>query len=200
MKQFLGNYRGKVLDNTGTMGKCKIYVPSIYPNEIGGVKSNITGFASKLPWAEPAMSIFGGSTDNKGICCWPDVGATVWVFFEGGDIRYPVYFASIPGGQAWIAENNKQYTIQTEKTKININDLDGSVNISVATLVYLETPNTKIKGDLELDGNLHTTGNIKSDAEVGDSVRNMSEDRIIFNIHKHKGNLGQDTSTPLSQQ
>jgi hypothetical protein len=169
---FMGNYRGKVLDNTGDKGRCKIYVPSLHSSEFENIPT-------KLPWAEPAMPLFGGTTDNQGMCSWPEVGATVWVFFEGGDLRDPVYFANIAGGQAWIAENNKQFVIQTEKTKLTIDDNTGEVTLIVATGINIETPITNINGEL------HVTGNIKGDAEVEDKTATMTQDRAIFDAHIH---------------
>ena len=63
-----------------------------------------------MPWATPAMPTFGGNSfnqnakaedllnDETGWSSTPhagdvDVGAQVFVFFENGDINYPVYFA-----------------------------------------------------------------------------------------------------------
>ena len=47
-------YRGIVKDNTGERGRCKIFIPGVYPYEfINDPKT--------LPWAEPAMPLIGGS-------------------------------------------------------------------------------------------------------------------------------------------
>lgn len=194
MKKFLGNYRGIVLDNSGSKGMCKIYVPGIYPERINDIDIHSGAYALLLPWAEPAMPLFGGSSAGQGICSWPKTGANVWVFFEGGDTRRPVYFAGIPGGTAWIAENNKQYTIQTETTKLNIDDKKGIVTLVVAEGVNITTPITKI------DGNLHVTGNIEGESEIKDKTRTMSGDREIYNSHTHTGNLGSVTSPPHIEQ
>ena len=192
---FLGNYRGTVLDNTGTKknpaskGRCKIWVPSIFPVVIDGVGASDSSYKDKLPWAEPAMPIFGGSSDGQGMCSWPEVGATVWVFFEGGDIKHPVYFATIPGGAAWIAKHNQQYAIHTEKTQLTIDDNTGEVTLIVATGVNIQTPITNI------DGELHVTGDIKGDGEVKDHRATMTNDRLIFDNHIHPGVLPGPSST-----
>lgn len=191
---FLGNYRGKILNNTGEKGQCKIYVPSIHPIEIEGVSSDSEAYSSKLPWAEPAVPLFAGNSDNKGMCSWPDIGAWVWVFFEGGDIRRPVYFSGINGGNAWVSENNKQYVVQTGKTKLVIDDNTGEVTLIVAKGVNINTPVTTI------NGKLHVTGDIKGDSEVQDKTRNMSADRVIFNSHPHIDSLGNPTSLPTVKQ
>lgn len=204
MQEFLANYRGKVIDNTGDKGRCKIYVPSIHPSTIEGISSDSESYASKLPWSEPACPLFAGSTDGQGMCSWPEVGSWVWVFFEGGLLKNPVYFAAINGGNAWVSEHNNQYVIQTQKTKLTIDDNTGEVTLIVAKGVNIETPITTIKGDAEIDGELHVTGNIAGDAEVQDYIRTMSGDRIIFNAHKHIGDgpssPPSETSTPLTPQ
>ena len=44
------------------------------------------------PIAEPALDIFGAG-DGSGMASVPGVGTDVWVFFDGGEINSPVYFA-----------------------------------------------------------------------------------------------------------
>lgn len=53
----------------------------------------------------------------------------------------------------------------------------------------------KIIGDTEIVGTLLVTESIKAGGEVGDAVRNMSEDRMIYNGHKHG-----PSPTPDAQQ
>lgn len=132
MSELNGNYRGKVIDNSGTLGRCKIYVPSVHPVELNGVGiDNVEKYADQLPWSEPAMPIFGGNTDNQGMCSWPSNDSIVWLFFEGCNITKPVYFASTQGGDAWVSENNKQYVIRTEKYKLTIDDDDETLALSL---------------------------------------------------------------------
>ena len=107
--EYNSNYRGIVLDNTGPYGQCKIYIPSIYPSKIDELNFDQEGFQYRLPWAQPAMPIFGGCSDNQGMCSVPKLNSHVWVFFEEGDISSPVYFASIQSNKAWvIPDDNKE--------------------------------------------------------------------------------------------
>jgi len=60
-----------------------------------GAGSSIDNFAGKNPTAAGYMPINSGPMAS-GIYGVPQVGAHVWVFFDRGDINFPVYFASIP--------------------------------------------------------------------------------------------------------
>lgn len=49
-----------------------------------------------LPWAVPAFPLWAGGKENQGFFAVPTVGSRVYVFFSGGDVRTPVYFAEAP--------------------------------------------------------------------------------------------------------
>ena len=93
---------------------------------------------------------------------------------------------------ASIAHNRKENTLKI----INIGDISA------------ETPK-KIKmkadggfeliGDIEHQGNQHTTGDIKGDKDITDKKRSMADDREIYNGHKHPSS-SPHTGTPTSQQ
>jgi hypothetical protein len=103
-KLYYGNYRGEIVDNSDTNGRCRVFVTGVYPSEFKNTPLN-------LPLAEPAMplSFTNGRIPSgdeatelvPGKCAWPDVGAFVWVFFEGGDHLHPVYFANCPASNSW---------------------------------------------------------------------------------------------------
>lgn len=103
--EFNGIYRGKVLatdgDETDKLGRIKV---EVYPMLVGEVTArqlkaddarvDIEGIAtSNLPWAVPAMPLFSGAGDDFGTFAVPEIGSFVFVFFEGGDVYQPVYFA-----------------------------------------------------------------------------------------------------------
>lgn len=91
--RFNGFYRGVVVDNADPMESGRIKV-RIYPM--------FRGFAVEdIPWAIMADPSMGGLSNVGGIRV-PEVGAHVFVFFEGGDHRFPVYFAGAPA-----IENNE---------------------------------------------------------------------------------------------
>jgi len=85
--RFDGFYRGVVEDVIDPTESGRIRI-KVYPM-FESVDTNV------LPWAIPADSTFGGSA-NIGNIAVPIVGSHVFCFFENGDFRYPVYFASAP--------------------------------------------------------------------------------------------------------
>jgi len=76
--RYYGKYRGHVVDNTdpNNLGRIRATVPRVLGDEQTG-------------WALPAF-IYGGATE-QGLFAVPDVGAGVWVEFEGGDLSYPIW-------------------------------------------------------------------------------------------------------------
>ena len=110
--KFYGQYRGVVADNSGKLGKVKIFVYGVYPEIFMSMPID-------LPWAEPAQGLFGGNftgdglNTETGISGWPKVGAHVWVFFECGDFNKPIYFAACQAGDGWLSEHKDQWVIKT---------------------------------------------------------------------------------------
>jgi len=97
--KLFGIYKGVIEDNNDTekqMGRCKIRVFGVHtPKKI---KTEIEGVpTSEIPWAEPALGLFGGSITGIGAWTIPVQGTHVFIFFEQGNILKPRYFATIPG-------------------------------------------------------------------------------------------------------
>src|ERR1700739_937577 len=76
--RYYGKYRGQVTDNNDpdNLGRIKAKVPRLLGVEETG-------------WALPAFP-YGGANE-QGLFAVPDVGAGVWIEFEGGDLGYPVW-------------------------------------------------------------------------------------------------------------
>lgn len=90
-------YRGVVEDNNDPekAGRCRIRIFGIHTEykeatSTGGIPTE------DLLWAEPCIPIFGGIS-KTGIFGVPYCGAHVFLFFEGGNIMQPRYFATAPG-------------------------------------------------------------------------------------------------------
>lgn len=155
--QFTGIYRGIVIQNDiegktqakYLKGKIKIFVPGVYSDYYKD-KPNL------LPWAQPAMSLFGGNWKNQrtaepnakippplnlqtGWCSIPHTGkeitegAQVFLFFEAGDVNKPVYFAGAQSGPGWLSQHTNQHVIQTDNVRICI---DEQPNQDVSTCKY----------------------------------------------------------------
>jgi len=196
--EFNGMYRGVIVGNADDKGVCRVFVPGVNPSEFEKTPN-------ALPPAEPAMPLFGGNasvTDGNqqtGWAGWPTVGAHVWVFFNQGDHMFPVYFAACQGGDGWIAEHNKQWTLQTQNVKIRIdedpsnekstskrnsNNIDCTIdNASAASTVVEDMP---IRAMVELSGNFDLT--IVGNANI--KVTGNGYAQYDGNVHETiKGNL-----------
>jgi len=217
IKEYFGNYRGKVVSNIDPLykGRCKIYIPGIYPEELAKNHEN-------LPWAEPAMSIFGGSWKNErngdlnievGMTSSPHTsknlleGAEVWLFFEAGNPQFPIYFAACQAGSGWISEHENQHCINTDNVRIRIDENLSHKRSTTKFDTYNDNNNNVSKNllkedvptrtDIEIlnkgEGaiNLIVKGNINFKVE-GDYFEEITGDRHITHLgntyYNHKGN------------
>ena len=89
-----GFYRGTVKE-VGKFGQCKIFWHGVSPNVW-------LENPEMLPWSEQASPLFASANNTDGLFFYPDIGTTVWGFFQDGDANYPVYFASCIG----VGSNN----------------------------------------------------------------------------------------------
>src|SRR3954465_8937613 len=76
--RYFGKYRGRVTDNSDpdNLGRRRAKVPRLLGDQETG-------------WALPAFP-YGGASE-QGLFAVPDVGAGVWIEFEGGDLSYPIW-------------------------------------------------------------------------------------------------------------
>lgn len=88
MAQFLGKYRGTVLNNTDPMqmGRIQALVPDVY----GVVPST---------WALPCVPMAG---PQAGQFVLPPIGAAVWIEFEQGNQDYPIWSGCFWGSAAEV--------------------------------------------------------------------------------------------------
>lgn len=111
-----GFYRGVVLKHL-ECGKCKIWIPGVYPEKYGCESK-----CANLPDAQQAGPIFGGANSNgNGVYSYPRIGSFVWCFFENEDQNHPVYFAS-------CVNENETHMFDTHKHKISI----GKIQIDIS--------------------------------------------------------------------
>lgn len=120
MTQFLGKYRGKVVENVDPLmlGRLSVLVPAVseFP----------------LSWAMPCAPYAGRKV---GFFALPPVAANVWVEFEAGDPNYPIWTGCFWGEGEAPAEEARPTTkvLKTETVTLEINDLLASVSLEVLT-------------------------------------------------------------------
>jgi uncharacterized protein involved in type VI secretion and phage assembly len=73
--RFYGKYRGTVTDIEESTLRIKAKVPSVLQDQETG-------------WCRPCVPYAG---DQVGLVFLPEVGAGVWIEFEGGDVSYPIW-------------------------------------------------------------------------------------------------------------
>jgi uncharacterized protein involved in type VI secretion and phage assembly len=76
--RYYGKYRGFVSDNQDpdNLGRVKATIPALLGTQACG-------------WALPCLP-YGGNAE-QGLFTVPEVGAGVWIEFEGGDLSYPIW-------------------------------------------------------------------------------------------------------------
>lgn len=92
-----------------------------------------------LPWARPFSPSFGGGSTNPnnedkhvlndevGWCSVPhagnmETGSQVFVFFENGDINFPVYFGVAQSGEGWFSEHPNQHCFRSDNIRVRIDE------------------------------------------------------------------------------
>jgi uncharacterized protein involved in type VI secretion and phage assembly len=85
-RKFYGKYRGMVLNN-------------IDPMQMGRLQVQVTDVAGLIPvtWAMPCVPVAG---IQNGMVALPMIGSGVWVEFEQGDPRHPIWVGCFWGSAA----------------------------------------------------------------------------------------------------
>ena len=112
---WFGKYRGVVTDtqDSASMGRIEVQVPAV----LGDVRV----------WAMPCVPYAG---DGVGFWFIPDVGAGVWVEFEGGDPCFPIWSGCFWGdGQAPADANPAVKVLETAVMVLQAKDDDKEVVI-----------------------------------------------------------------------
>jgi uncharacterized protein involved in type VI secretion and phage assembly len=130
--QFFGKYRGVVVDNTDTpnRGRLQVKVPAVMGEE-------------KL-WAEPCVPYAG---NGVGFFALPPADTGVWVEFEAGDTRYPIWSGCF-WAEGQIAAADAAPSIKFFKTDsftIRIDDEQGEMVIETKTGSRITINGTDVK-------------------------------------------------------
>lgn len=86
MRTYFGKYRGTVLNN-------------IDPLNMGRIQVQVAAVTGLLPttWASPCVPVAG---TQSGMYVVPALQSGVWVEFEGGDLRHPIWTGGFWGSAA----------------------------------------------------------------------------------------------------
>jgi hypothetical protein len=124
-------FRGKVVSNKDPKGICriKVRVPSVHG------ASEKDGISDKgLPFAMPCSM---SASFDAGTFIVPEVGSTVFVFFEGGEPNKPIY---IGGSVSYEAEEAQYYGGESS------NEFTNSDNQRLKRAYMKDTPSNVYKG------------------------------------------------------
>ena len=158
-------YRAVVVDNVDTLLKGRVKV-RVYP-----MMKDLD--EAVLPWAIPATDLLEGGKASMGSYTVPSVDAHIWIFFEMGEVRHPVYFAGAPAkvhGPLGTMDPDVKLWVTRSGHQIEINDKSGEETIKIThkdgEVIELTTDTVKLgKGTL----------------------RKLVDERFasLFNSHKH---------------
>jgi uncharacterized protein involved in type VI secretion and phage assembly len=113
--RFLGKYRGTVAEVDAATMRIKARVPSVLP---GG----------KTGWCMPCVPYAGKSV---GMLMLPDIGAGVWIEFEGGDVSYPIWVGCFwHAGEIPAEASATARSIITSAGKLTFDTGAGSVSLA----------------------------------------------------------------------
>jgi phage baseplate assembly protein gpV len=182
--RYFGKYRGKVTDNSD-------------PDDLGRIKANVPRVLSdkETGWALPAF-IYGG-TAEQGLFAVPDVGAGVWIEFEGGDLSYPIWSGTwyTNGGIPEAAKAGKKVFKTSSGHKIVLDDDRGSLEVadSNGNSVSMDASTVKIAagGALKvvIDApQIELVDGATSPLVFGDQLMQYLTQLVqMFNTHMHPG-------------
>jgi len=153
-------YKGiiKLIDDPMNLGRCKVQIPAIHT--LNSIDVNA------LPWARPIAPNVVNS--NRSAYNLPDLEDIVWVLFEGGDIRCPLYIGGTYATSDIViddklvvlyveGENIILYNREEELYMIRINEVYIEVNKDKIKLIG----NTYISENLEVEKNVSIKGSLK---------------------------------------
>jgi hypothetical protein len=182
--RYFGRYRGQVTDNSDpdNLGRVKAKVPKVLGDEETG-------------WALPAF-IYGGAA-GQGFFAVPDIGAGVWIEFEGGDLSYPLWTgtwytsgaipeSAQPGKKVLKTKSGHKIVLDDDGNSMEITDSNGNsitmdsntikIAAGSATTIVVDAPQIQI-----VDGASHPL-------VFGDSLlQYLNQIAQMYQTHMHPG-------------
>lgn len=184
--RYYGKYRGMVSDNADpdNLGRIRAKVPRLLGDEETG-------------WALPAFP-YGGAAE-QGLFLVPDVGAGVWIEFEGGDLSYPIWTgtwftsgaipeSAQPGQKVLKTKSGHKIVLDDDGESVEISDSNGNtITMDASTIKIAAGAAVKIVVDapqLELvEGAPHPL-------VFGDDLLQYLNQLVqLYQTHLHPGEL-----------
>jgi uncharacterized protein involved in type VI secretion and phage assembly len=184
--RFFGKYRGQVTDNDDPddLGRIRAKVPRLLGTEETG-------------WALPAF-IYGGASE-QGLYAVPDVGAGVWIEFEGGDLSYPIWTGTwytsgaIPEGakpaqKVLKTKSGHKVVLDDDAGTLEITDSNGnSLTMDSSTIKVKAGDATKIVIEAQ---NIEHVENAEHPLVFGDKLLDyLGQLENTYNMHLHPGQM-----------
>ena len=182
--RYWGKYRGIVTDHDDpdNLGRIKAKVPRLLDD-------------TELGWALPAFA-YGGKSE-QGLFAVPDVDAGVWIEFEGGDLRFPIWTGTwYTSGTLPKSATPDQKVLKTRSGhKLVFDDSAGSVAITdsnnntitmdASQILVTAGAATKIVIDA---ANIEIVAGAQHPLVFGDQLLQFLSQMVqMFNTHMHPG-------------
>ena len=147
-------YRGEVSDNKDpeNKGRIKLKIKNIYGNDVLDY------------WALPKGMIIG---KGLGVIAIPAIGDLVWVTFESGDPRFPVW------EHGWFKENLKELEDSGQENLLIIKSRNGSTITLEDKKEYLELKHENNKILINKDGVFINTEDEQEKAVLGNTLEKL---------------------------
>jgi len=182
--RYYGKYRGQVTDNSdpSNLGRIKATVPRVLGVEVSG-------------WALPAF-IYGGASE-QGFFAVPDIGAGVWIEFEGGDLSYPIWTgtwytsgaipeSAQPGKKVLKTKSGHKLVMDDDAGTLEVTDSNGNTVMMDSSTVKVAAGNaTKVVIDAP---QIELVENSTHPVVLGDELVQYLQQMVqAFQQHMHPG-------------
>lgn len=169
MATFFGKYRGAVVANIDPLklGRVKVQVPAVHGEE--------------TLWAMPCVPLAGR---QSGFVISPEVGAHIWVEFEGGDPAYPIWSGCFWGNDEHPTMDHKRTPDAQLALIIPGFSLRVGTEIKGGMTIKLTDPlvETEIKIEATVDGLTITRGKTTASITDGGVVVEFKEGNDITTL------------------
>lgn len=184
--RYFGKYRGFVTanDDPDDLGRIRAKVPRL----LGDVETG---------WALPAFP-YGGAAD-QGLFAIPDVGAGVWVEFEGGEPSYPIWTGTWfttgavpegakPGQKVLKTKTGHKLVLDDDGGTVTLADANGNtVTLSDRSIEVTAGSATKVVVDAP---QIELVGGAAHPLVFGDSLlQYLTQLVTLFQSHTHPGEM-----------